>query len=98
MGGSKISFYDKSGAGNSVYISGASDSVKETLGLGDLENAEEDKLNSIQVTYDTAFTKEVNVADYLSNKTMNINLDGTTCWPASFSVMDSARASALLPS
>ena len=76
--GSKISFYDKSGAGNEVYISGASDSVKETLGLGDLENAEEDKLNSIQVTYDTAFTKEVNVADYLSNKTMNINLDGTT--------------------
>lgn len=79
VAGSEISFYDKSSAGNSVYISSASDSVKNTLGLGDLEDLEDkDKPNSFQVTYDTAFTKRVNVADYLSNKTMNINLDGTT--------------------
>ena len=73
-----ISFSDKSSAGNSVYISGASDSVKQVLGLGDLSNAKEDKVSSFRVSENTQFTKEVNAGAYLSGKAMNISLDGTT--------------------
>ena len=73
-----IVFSDKSGAGNSVYISGASGTVGEELGLGDLSTASKDKPTVISSTRYADYTKRVNTGEYLSGKTMNINLDGTT--------------------
>lgn len=71
-----IAFSDKSTAGNNVYISGASDSIKSTLGLGEMKEPDKEKLNSFRVTYDTSLTKRVNTAEYLSGKSLNISLDG----------------------
>ena len=73
--GNTITFADKSSAGNSVYLSGASGNVEDALGL-DLENAKEDKPAAIKLNYDFSTTKEVNNSVYLSEKTMNLNLDG----------------------
>ena len=75
--GNTITFADKSSAGNSVYLSGASGNVEDDLGL-DLENAKEDKPAAIKLNYDFSTTKEVNNAVYLSEKTMNLSLDGST--------------------
>jgi len=75
--GNTITFADKSSAGNSVYLSGASGNVENALGL-DLENAKEDKPAAIKLNYDFSTTKEVNNAVYLSEKTMNLSLDGST--------------------
>ena len=75
--GNTITFADKSSAGNSVYLSGASGNVEDALGL-DLENAKEDKPAAIKLNYDFSTTKEVNNAVYLSEKTMNLSLDGST--------------------
>ncbi len=74
--GLNITFSDKSSAGNSVYLSSASGNVAETLGL-DLENAKTDKPASIKLNYDFSTTREVNNAEYLSGKTMNLSLDGS---------------------
>ncbi len=75
--GNTITFADKSSAGNSVYLSGASGNVENALGL-DLENAKGDKPAAIKLNYDFSTTKEVNNAVYLSEKTMNLSLDGST--------------------
>ena len=74
--GMNITFSDKSTAGNSVYLSSASGNVAETLGL-DLENAKEDKPASIKLSYDFSTTKNVDNAKYLSEKIMNLSLDGS---------------------
>ena len=74
--GTSITFSDKSTAGNSVYLSSASGNVAETLGL-DLENAKEDKPASIKLNYDFSTTKDVDNAKYLSEKSMNLSLDGS---------------------
>ena len=71
----RISFKDKSSGGNSVYISGASDSVKETLRL-DLEKADEKKPATFQVGASTQLTQTPTVASLISGKAMNISLDG----------------------
>lgn len=71
----KITFKDKSGAGNSVYISGASGSVATELDLKGVTST--DKVSEIK-TGSGDFTKQVNTGEYLSGKAMNINLDGTT--------------------
>lgn len=73
-----ISFFDKSGAGNSVYISSASNSVKQTLlGGRDLDD-DENRVKDISVTDATALTKDVKAYEYLSGKSININVDGVT--------------------
>ena len=79
-GDGTISFTDKADAGNAVYISQASNSINSTLGIGDLSNAKESKINSFQVTYDTQLTKQESTAEYLFKRpaSMNLNLDGTT--------------------
>ena len=71
-----ISFSDKSTGGNKVYITSASDSVKETLGLN-LDNAKEDQIASFEVKKDS-LTHEVSNAEYLSNRVMNLRLDDST--------------------
>lgn len=73
-----ISFFDKSSAGNSVYISSASNSVKQTLlGGRDLDD-DENRVKDISVTDETALTKDVKAYEYLSGKSININVDGVT--------------------
>lgn len=75
----RISFSDKSTAGNSVYISSASDSVSTFLGIKDaLDNAEEDwdKPKSFALPED--LTVDVDNKEYLSGRTMNMSLDGVT--------------------
>ena len=71
----RISFKDKSKGGNSVYISGASGTVGDVLGI-DTKNANEKKPNSFQVTASTQLTKTPTVASLVSGATMNISLDG----------------------
>ena len=71
----KITFSDKSSAGNSVYISGASGTVATELNLKGVTSS--DKVSEIKPG-SGSFTKEVNTGEYLSGKAMNVNLDGTT--------------------
>ena len=79
VSGGSIRFSDKSGAKNDVYISGASGTVASTLDLKnqDLDD-EKNRVRSIEVKASTQFTRDVNTTLYLSGKTMNINLDGTS--------------------
>ena len=74
-----ITFTDSSNAGNAVYISGASGNVKETLGL-DLTDVDKNKPNKITLDDEMrkGLTYKENNTTYLSNKTMNLSLDGTT--------------------
>ncbi len=69
-----IVFSDKSDAKNSVYLSGASGNVANVLGLN-LDNAEKDRPSAI-IVKDLALTKDVDNVEYLSGKTLNMNLDG----------------------
>lgn len=77
--GNSIVFKDlKDGAGNALYISQASGNVAKTLGL-DLSKADENKdIKSFKLNYDFSLTREENTAEYLSGKTMNLTLDGST--------------------
>ena len=70
-----IKFSDKSGAGNKVYISSASDSVKNTLGLGDMDD-EDNPVKSAKVS--GPLTRDVKAYQYLSGKSININVDGVS--------------------
>ncbi len=73
--GGQITFKDKTTGGNNVYMSGASDSVKSTLGL-DLDEADEKKPATISVTSGTKLTKTEEIGKYISGATMNVSLDG----------------------
>lgn len=77
--GNSIVFKDlKDTAGNALYISSASGNVAKTLGLN-LDKADENKdIKSFKLGDDFKLTREENTAEYLSGKTMNLNLDGTT--------------------
>ncbi|MDE7219274.1 MAG: flagellar filament capping protein FliD [Oscillospiraceae bacterium] len=75
--GGTIRFADKSGAGNSVSITSASDSVKKALGIGDTSDSD-NPVKSISVNSNTQFTKDVKAYNYLSGKSININVDGVT--------------------
>lgn len=82
--GNSIVFKDlKDTAGNALYISSASGNVAKTLGL-DLDKADENKdiksfsLDGLKVDGKVKLTREEDTADYLSGKTMNLTLDGTT--------------------
>ena len=72
-----ISFSDKSTAGNTVYMSQASGNVEDVLGL-DLDKASEKQPNEFKLNYDFNLTKEVDNIEYLSGKSMNLNLNGVT--------------------
>ena len=69
-----ISFSDKLGGGNTVYISDATGSLKSNLGLAD---EIKDKASSFQFkegSYVNVFDKAV----YLSDKSISVTLDGVT--------------------
>lgn len=68
----------KEGAGNTLYISSASGNVADKLGLS-LDKADENKdVKSFKLGDGFSLTREENTAEYLSGKTMNLNLNGTT--------------------
>lgn len=75
--GNTIRFADKSGAGNSVSISSASGSVKNALGIGDMDDSD-NPVKSISINDKTQFTKDIKAYEYLSGKSFNINVDGVT--------------------
>ena len=70
----KIRFSDKKGGGNQVYLSGASDNIKDALGFTTGGDYKPDSF-----TVDPAkLSKTVKTAEYLSGKTMSFTLDGVT--------------------
>ncbi len=72
-----FTFKDKSGAGNSISISSASESITKVLNLGDMEDSE-NPLKTFKVTDSTNFTYDVKAYEYLSGKSININVDGVS--------------------
>ena len=74
----KLTFEDATSAKNGVYISGASGSVGDVLNLGNLDNASQTKPNTISINSATQFDTQKDAYEYLSGKSFNINLDGTT--------------------
>ena len=72
----KVSFTDKSGAGNSVSIAYASGSLADNI--TDLDGAIEDKSSSFQLTDAVVkdATSEKPMADYLAGQSLTFTLDG----------------------
>ena len=73
--GNSITFKDKSSAGNAVYISNASKEITDALEL-DLKDAQKNKPATFNLGT-MSLTKQVDNAEYLSKKSMNLSLDGT---------------------
>ena len=70
----QITFTDKANAGNDVSISGATGKLKDTLGL---DKVIEDEGNSFTIAGDSTFSEKVQTAEYLSDKSITVTLDGT---------------------
>ncbi len=78
-GNGTISFTDKSGAGNSVYISAVSGDLKNNAGLSITTGKKDDKEGrSFQVTDASKLSHKADMAEYLSGQTLDVTLDGTT--------------------
>ena len=76
--GGKITFTDKSSAGNSVYLSGASGNVAEKLGL-DLSNASETKPSTIGLADGVKLSRDpIQAGEYLAGKSITLTLDQVT--------------------
>ena len=69
-----IGFSDKSGAGNSIYISGASGDFKDMV--MELEDTISGKSSSIRLDTDKAVTERVSTTEYLRDKPLTITLNG----------------------
>ena len=67
-----IEFYDKAGAGNSVYVSSASGDIAETLNISASRNT-----TSIRVG-NKALYEEQTRGEYLEEHPLKVTLDGTT--------------------
>ncbi len=68
-----IEFYDKAGAGNSVYISSASGDIKETLNVSPSTQTTEINVGTTAL-YDDTKTN----ADYIKTRELSFTLDGVT--------------------
>jgi len=75
-----ISFTDKSGAGNSVYISGVTGDFGKSDGPLSLTVGKKDDTNgrSFTVSKPLELSHEETKAQFLSGKTIDVTLDGTT--------------------
>lgn len=77
-GKDEIQFSDKANAGNSVYISDASNHQKYTLGL-DLQADKENKTNTvIKLGEHKLYNDDQSIGEYLSGKKLEVTLDGVT--------------------
>ena len=72
VAGDKITFSDKSGAGNAVYIKSAGKDLKDILNLTPGKDADGFKIQASDLK------KTVQNADYLSGSDMEITLDGVS--------------------
>ena len=70
--GDRISFYDKSSAGNSTYISAADKSLQSQLGITPGKDAKGLTARA------SSLTENKNVAEYLSDKSLNVTFNGTS--------------------
>lgn len=68
----KIVFEDKSGAGNSIYISGATKTMEAVLGFKAGEKATSMKVDEKNLSF------EMDKTEYLSNNNVSFTLDGVT--------------------
>lgn len=66
----EITFSDKASAGNTVEISGATGKLKDSLGLTG------DKLGSSFTFKEGTYTTQVSTAEYLSDKSITVTLNG----------------------
>lgn len=71
-----ISLTDKLGAGNRVAIAGASGNFADRI--SDLDSAVNDKASSFGININGAPAKEVDTAEYLSDKAFTVTLNGQT--------------------
>lgn len=67
----KITFSDNTSAGNTVEISGATGKLKDTLGLTGDELGD-----SITISGNSTYTDTVSTAEYLSDKSITVTLNG----------------------
>ena len=72
VSGGGITFTDKSGAGNSVYIKSASKEIKDTLNISPGTSTSSFRVKAEDLK------KTVQNADYLSTADLNVTLDGVT--------------------
>lgn len=72
-----ITFEDKAGAGNSIYISDATNNMQALLGFSTAKEAPATNV-SFKVDDGSKLYNEQSAAKYLSGKTIEVTLDGTT--------------------
>ena len=72
----EVSLNEIGGAGNPLYISGASGNFASLV--KDLEDAVKDESSSFSLDMTKDVTKEVSTSDYLSDKTISVTLNGQT--------------------
>lgn len=71
-----VTLSDKRDAGNSVFISGASGNFSSMV--TNLDSAVKGKSSSFSLSTSNEVTKEVDTAEYLSDKTISVTLNGQT--------------------
>lgn len=69
----KITFQDGLGKGNKIYISSATGDLKTNLGISPGKDT-----TSINTTYDTKLNKTLTTAEYLKDKSLSFNFNGTS--------------------
>ncbi len=74
--GDKITFVDKANAGNSIYVSSATDNMQAILGFKTSGEAPASNVSFNVTPNSLSYTKSP--SEYLSGKTIEFNLDGVT--------------------
>ena len=74
--GDKITFVDKANAGNSIYVSSATDNMQAILGFKTSNEAPASNVSFNVTPNSLSYTKSP--SEYLSGKTIEFNLDGVT--------------------
>lgn len=72
--GNRVSFYDKSGAGNQVSLAGVSGSLKDMIFNPD--DVIEADSGTFKLNLDNGIVEQKPTAEYLSGKTLTVTLDG----------------------
>lgn len=73
-GGNRVSFYDKSGAGNQVSLSGVSGSLKDMI--FDPDDVIDAESGTFKLNLDNGIVEQKPMSEYLSGKTLTFTLDG----------------------
>lgn len=71
--GNRVSFYDKSGGGNTVSIAGATGSLKDMI--SNLDSVVDSGSGTFSFQ-GSKFVEDVHMADYLAGKSITVSLDG----------------------